>query len=95
MAILYEEVPDADNFDSVDFNRVEQMSIKEIDTLCDYARKYDKRLIFVTNEVGMGIIPITRYSRYYRDSLGRINRHLAEISDKVVLMVAGIPMTVK
>lgn len=95
MGILFEEIPDPDDFQSEEFDDVERLSITEIDALCDYAVKYDKRLVFVTNEIGMGIIPETRYSRYYRDALGRINKHAARVADWAVLMVAGIPVKLK
>jgi len=95
MGILFDEIPDPDDFGAGDFERVEQLSISEIDILIDYAIKYDKRLIFVTNEVGMGIIPETRYTRYYRDALGRINKHIADAADRAVLLVAGLPVKLK
>jgi adenosylcobinamide kinase/adenosylcobinamide-phosphate guanylyltransferase len=95
MGVLFEEIPNADNFVGGDFDRVEKKAVAEIDAICAYAKKYSKRLIMVTNEIGMGIIPGTRYSRYYRDALGRINQHAAEISDKAVLMVVGLPLELK
>jgi len=95
MGILYEEVPDADKFETEDFRRVVMSSINEIDTLCRYAVKYKKRLVFVTNEIGMGVVPETRYARYFRDALGHINKHVARLSDKVIFMVAGLPITIK
>jgi adenosylcobinamide kinase/adenosylcobinamide-phosphate guanylyltransferase len=95
MGILFEEIPDPDDFESGDFDSVERLAIAEVDTLINYAIKYDKRLIFVTNEVGMGIIPETRYARLYRDALGRINKHIAIASDEAVLMVAGLPVKLK
>jgi Adenosyl cobinamide kinase/adenosyl cobinamide phosphate guanylyltransferase len=95
MGILFEEIPDPENFSGDDFRKIEQLVISEFYDLSAYANKYNKRLILVTNEVGMGIIPETRYSRYYRDALGRINKHIAKAADKVVLMVAGIPMELK
>jgi len=95
MGILYEEIPDTDGFTSAQFENVEVMSILELDALCAYAAGHEKRLIIVTNEIGMGVIPETRYSRYYRDALGRINKHAAQAADRVVLMVAGIPVTLK
>lgn len=52
-------------------------------------------LILVTNEVGMGIVPENRLSRRYRDLLGRCNQVFAGAADRVELLVAGIPMTVK
>ena len=95
MGILFEEVPDADDFTTIDFERVERLSISEIDALCAFAARHDKRLIFVTNEIGMGIVPDTLYSRCYRDALGRINKHTAKASDNVVLMVTGLPLKLK
>ena len=51
--------------------------------------------VIVSNEVGLGLIPPTPLGRYYRDALGRANQQLAAAADKVLLMVAGIPMQVK
>ena len=95
MGILFEEAPDADDCTAARFEHVERLAMAEIDTLCAYAKRHGKRLIFVTNEVGMGIIPETPYVRYYRDALGRINKHAAETSDRAVLMVAGLPVVLK
>jgi len=95
MGILYEEVPDADKFETADFEKVVQASIAEINSVCAFAGKNDKRVIFVTNEIGMGIVPETKYARYFRDALGHINKHVARLSDKVILMVSGITVTIK
>lgn len=53
------------------------------------------KIIIVTNEVGMGIIPDNELSRQYRDLLGMINHRIAMIADQVVLMVCGIPVIIK
>jgi len=95
MGILYEEVPDEDDFTTEDFECVVQKTMAEINAVCSFAGQQNKRVIFVTNEIGMGIVPETRYARYFRDALGHINKHVARLSDKVVLMVAGIPITIK
>jgi adenosylcobinamide kinase / adenosylcobinamide-phosphate guanylyltransferase len=52
-------------------------------------------VIAVSNEVGSGVVPPYRSGRIYRDLLGQMNRRVAEIADRVVLMIAGVPMTVK
>jgi adenosylcobinamide kinase / adenosylcobinamide-phosphate guanylyltransferase len=52
-------------------------------------------VIFVTNEVGMGIVPDNPLARQYRDLLGRCNQVLAEQADTVVLMTCGIPLFLK
>jgi adenosylcobinamide kinase/adenosylcobinamide-phosphate guanylyltransferase len=51
--------------------------------------------IVVSNEVGMGLVPPYPLGRVYRDALGRANQTLAAAADRVYLLVAGIPMTVK
>jgi adenosylcobinamide kinase/adenosylcobinamide-phosphate guanylyltransferase len=51
--------------------------------------------VIVSNEVGMGVVPPYELGRFYRDLLGRANQHIASIASNVVLMVAGIPMTIK
>jgi adenosylcobinamide kinase/adenosylcobinamide-phosphate guanylyltransferase len=52
-------------------------------------------VIFVTNEVGMGIIPENPVARHYRDLAGRCNQVIAGGADDVVLVVCGIPVFVK
>jgi adenosylcobinamide kinase/adenosylcobinamide-phosphate guanylyltransferase len=51
--------------------------------------------IFVTNEVGLGIVPDNFTSRLFRDLLGRCNQTMAAGADEVVLMVVGIPLILK
>ncbi len=51
--------------------------------------------IAVANEVGLGIVPETPLGRAFRDRAGALNQRLAAKADRVVLMVAGLPMTVK
>ncbi len=55
----------------------------------------DRPVLLVTNEVGMGIVPADRVTRTYRDWLGRLNQRVASVSDRVTLLVSGIPLAVK
>lgn len=52
-------------------------------------------LIVVTNELGMGLVPAYRFGRIFRDIAGRLNQHLARVSDEVYFTVSGIPMKLK
>lgn len=52
-------------------------------------------IVIVTNEVGLGFVPADALSRRYGLLLGRINARLAAAADRVVLMVAGIPVEIK
>jgi len=51
--------------------------------------------IFVSNEVGSGIVPDNRLGRQFRDAQGRLNQMMAAACDTVVLVVAGLPMMLK
>ncbi len=52
-------------------------------------------VLFVSNEVGFGIVPDNALARRFRDEAGRLHQALAARADSVYLLVAGIPMTVK
>jgi adenosylcobinamide kinase/adenosylcobinamide-phosphate guanylyltransferase len=49
----------------------------------------------VSNEVGEGVHPSTEDGRRFRDALGAVNQRLAAACDRVVLMVAGLPLVIK
>ena len=53
------------------------------------------RVVAVANEVGLGIVPDTVLGRRFRDAAGRLNQRLAIRADRVLFLVAGIPMTIK
>jgi adenosylcobinamide kinase/adenosylcobinamide-phosphate guanylyltransferase len=52
-------------------------------------------VIFVTNEVGLGIIPLGNITRQFVDETGRLNQQISHIADEVIFMIAGLPMIVK
>lgn len=52
-------------------------------------------VIFVSNEVGQGIVPDNQLARAFRDAQGRLNQALAAECEAVVLMVAGLALQVK
>lgn len=49
----------------------------------------------VSNEVGSGVVPAFKSGRLYRDLLGDLNQQIARVADRVVLLVAGIPLPIK
>ena len=59
------------------------------------ADKKDIELIVVSNELGMGVHAETEAGRKFTDLQGCMNQYIAKSADKVVLMVAGIPVTIK
>ena len=52
-------------------------------------------VVLVSNEVGFGIVPDNALARRFRDLQGCLNQRVAARADRVVLMVAGIPVVVK
>jgi adenosylcobinamide kinase/adenosylcobinamide-phosphate guanylyltransferase len=59
------------------------------------AARHRGSIFVVSNEVGLGIVPENALSRQYRDLLGRVNQQVAAAADDVVLVVAGIPVSIK
>lgn len=52
-------------------------------------------VVLVSNEVGMGIVPDNALARAFRDHAGRLHQRVAAVADRVVLVVAGLPVAVK
>lgn len=52
-------------------------------------------LVLVGNEIGLGVIPMGREVRAFVDALGRLNQDVAAACDRVTLMAAGLPLTLK
>ena len=57
--------------------------------------KSNTQIFIVSNEVGSGIVPMGALSRQFVDESGWLHQQLAQISNKVTLVVAGLPMTLK
>ena len=49
----------------------------------------------VGNEIGLGVIPLGRETRVFVDALGQLNQNIAAVCQRVTLMVAGLPLTLK
>jgi len=79
--------------------RQQELGEEQIAELCrqlaDAARQGARTVIFVTNELGMGLVPADRGSRLYRDLVGRCNQTLAARADEVVFMVSGCPLQLR
>jgi adenosylcobinamide kinase/adenosylcobinamide-phosphate guanylyltransferase len=67
----------------------------QIERLIDVYTKGNATYIIVSGEVGMGIVPEHPLGRAFRDLLGFANQRLAGVADRVVLMMAGIPIDIK
>ena len=52
-------------------------------------------VVLVGNEIGLGVIPMGREVRAFVDALGRLNQDVAAVCQRVTLMAAGLPLTLK
>ncbi|MBI4024018.1 MAG: bifunctional adenosylcobinamide kinase/adenosylcobinamide-phosphate guanylyltransferase [Verrucomicrobia bacterium] len=86
--LMYEAEKGGEGFSEVDVARY----CKKTLAACD---KHPGVILFVTNEVGMGIVPENAVARKFRDLAGRCNQIVAQASDRMFLMVCGQPLEFK
>lgn len=73
---------------SADIEREVAMLVASIPTL-------DAHVVFVSNEVGQGIVPDNAMARQFRDHAGSTHQQLAKVADRVVFVTAGLPQILK
>ena len=79
-----------------DSNRIESIILEELRLLLqDINNSNDKTVIFVTNEIGLGIVPENKLARYFRDITGRVNREVASSANKMYLTISGVTIELK
>lgn len=93
--LMFETEIDWEKCGRDEIDAIESMIQNQISSLIDEIRKTDLKFIFVTNELGMGLVPEYRLSRIYRDIAGRVNQQIADMADEVYLVVSGIPVKIK
>lgn len=82
----------------LDEKLVNDRVLSAVDSLIKAAIKVrtdGKKIIFVTNEVGAGIVPENHLARLYRDVSGLANQRIAAVADNVIAVVAGIAVDIK
>ncbi len=67
----------------------------DADDLVAVVSGYRDRLVIVSPEAGLGVLPATRSGRLFQDEIGELNQRLAEVCDEVYLVVAGLPTRIK
>ncbi len=68
---------------------------KEVKLLLSSLESFTGQLILVSNEVGLGVVAMDKMTRRFVDEAGLLHQQLARISDKVVLVTAGLPQILK
>lgn len=73
----------------------DQEVMNEVGGLIDTVKQSPSSFIMVSNEVGMGIVPVESLGRRFRDLAGMANQKIAEAAQTVVFMVSGMPLFLK
>jgi len=71
------------------------MLARERNVLIEQLQDLPGHIILVSNETGMGIVPEAELARRFGDEAGRLHQDLAQICDRVILTVAGLPHVLK
>lgn len=72
-----------------------RMQADECAKLLQVLPELQSDIILVSNETGLGVVPMGQISRKFVDESGRLHQQLGQIADKVVFCVAGFPMILK
>lgn len=69
--------------------------LRRAESLCHSLRAAESRLFVVSNQVGDSVVPEYESGRVFREVLGELNQRVAQIAERVLLMVAGYPLVLK
>ena len=85
-----------ENFENYPSNRpLARVQNAWIATLLVAIEKSSGPVVLVSNEIGLGVIPLGAEVRAFVDALGYLNQSVAQACDRVTLMAAGLPLTLK
>jgi adenosylcobinamide kinase/adenosylcobinamide-phosphate guanylyltransferase len=68
---------------------------QERQSLLNVLPKLKGTILLVSNEVGMGIVPLGEINRQFQDEQGRLNQAVAKVADEVSFIAAGLPLKIK
>ena len=93
--IIFEGHMDFDASDKDLRQEKEDLVFRELDKLLDLVADQDLDLVFVTNELGMGLVGDSSLSRYFQEVAGRVNKYIGDRSQTMYFVVSGQPIRVK
>lgn len=73
----------------------ERTGPEEFEALARAVAAAKSRIVLVSNEVGLGIVPDNKMAREFRDHAGRLHQRIAEVAEQVYFVAAGLPLKMK
>lgn len=92
---LLAAIPDTDAASPATWVKAADLCAERAQDVLAQQRARSGAMVVVSNEVGMGIVPIGALARAYRDALGFVNQLFAGNADDAYLMVSGLPLRLK
>ena len=92
---MFDSKLDFDNCNIDDVNELEKTIIENVVELIKICNEYNKKLIIVSNETGLGVVPSYYMGNYFRDMSGRINNRIGKEADFMYFIFSGIPIKLK
>ena len=71
------------------------VQVTQCQELLEVLPQLKAEIILVSNETGLGVVPMGQLSRRFVDESGRLHQQLGQIADRVLFCIAGFPMTLK
>lgn len=92
---MFDSNLDFDSCNISEVNKLEQKINDNVLTLINTCNENNKKLIIVSNETGMGVVPSYYMGNYFRDMSGRINNFIGKESDFMYFIFSGMPIKLK
>lgn len=73
----------------------EEAMMQKVDALLKTMRSTSAMVVVVSNELGLGLVPVEQSVRAFRDVAGRVNQQIAAEADEVHFVISGMPLRVK
>lgn len=93
--LMFDSKLDFDNCNVEDVNDLEKKIIQNVIDLINTCNGCNKKLIIVSNETGLGVVPSYYMGNYFRDISGRTNNRIGKEADYMYFIFSGIPIKLK
>ena len=77
------------------YQQVDRVDCLPVETFLSALRSPPCHVVVVSNELGMGLVPVDGMSRVYRDMAGALNQRIAALADNVIFVVSGLGLPLK